>query len=277
MRVGMNLLLWTTFVQEQHFPVLGELREAGFDGVEVPVGEGDAAHYRRLAAELDRIGLARTAVVALDAATNPASPDPAVRAAALAGLRRAIEVGAELGAEVLCGPFHSAYKVFTGQPPTADELRHGAEVLHDAAGIAARAGLRLAIEPLNRFECYLVNTDGQGRALVEAADHPALGVLHDTHHAHIEEKDAGAALEGLGGHCFHVHVSESDRGTPGSGQVDWDGTFAALQRMGYGGWLVIESFSRADPEFAAAVNIWREFDPPEEVWREGLRFVRGRT
>lgn len=274
MRLGMNFLLWTTHVQSEHHPLLAEMREAGYDGAEIPIGQGDAAYHRALGAELDRLGYARTAVTSLDAATNAASSDPKIRAAAVARLKWAIEMVHELGAEALVGPFHSAFKEFTGDPPTDDERKWSAEVLAAVVDDAQAAGIRLAIEALNRFECYLVNTQADSRAIVDAVGHPSLGMLYDTHHAHIEEKDPAAAVATGGEKIFHVHTSESDRGAPGSGQVRWRETFEALQHQGYDGWLVIEAFSRRDPGFASAINVWREFDRADDIWREGQRFLR---
>ena len=275
MKTGINLLLWTTFVDQEHHALLSSLREMGYDGVEIPLGEGDAAHYRALAEELDRTGFARTAVTSLESDTNPVSPDPAVRKRAGERLAWAIDMAATLGAETLCGPFHSAFKHFTGVGPTADELRWSAEVLHGAAEKAQAAGIQLAIEALNRFECYLVNTMEDARALVRSVDHPALGVHYDTHHMHIEERDAEAAIERVRDELRHVHISENDRGVPGTGQVNWVDTFAALHRVGYDGWLTIESFSRMDPDFAGAIHIWRDFArDPQEVATRGLAFMR---
>ncbi|MEM7307238.1 MAG: sugar phosphate isomerase/epimerase [Planctomycetota bacterium] len=275
MRTGINLLLWTTFVEEQHYRLLSSLREMGYDGVELPLGRGDASHYAALAAELDRVGLARTAVVALTPDANPASPDPAVRAAAGAKLAEAIELTATLGADTLCGPFHSAFKHFTGHPPTDDELRWSADVLRGAAERAEAAGVVLAIEALNRFECYLVNTMSAARRLARLVDHPSLGVHYDTHHMHIEERDVTAAVEHVRDELRHVHISENDRGVPGAGQVNWADTFAALRSVGYDGWLTIESFSRADAQFAGDIHIWRDFArDADQVATEGLAFLR---
>lgn len=275
MRFGINLLLVTTHVTQAHERWFHLLKDCGFDGVEVPIFEGDPAHYAALGKLLDRAGLARTASTGLDARTNPIDADPGVRRAALERLRFAVDCAAALGAEVLCGPLHSAFKVFSGRGPTPDELSRSAEVLRAAAEHAAAASVLLAPEALNRFECYLANSAAQLRELVERVGHPALRAHYDTHHMHIEERDAGAAVRHCAPVLGHVHLSENDRGVPGRGQVDWRGTFRALREVGYEGWCVIEAFSRLDPAFAAAIHVWRDyFATPEEVCREGLRFVR---
>jgi len=103
-------------------------------------------------------------------------------------------------------------------------------------------------------------------------------VHYDTHHANIEDPDPHAALLKIAGCMNHVHLSESHRGTLGTGQVDWDANFAALHEIDYQGWLVIEAFGTADPALAAAANVWRNaFTSPEEVYRNGIEFIRARV
>lgn len=275
MKLGMNLLLWTTAVTDEHLPLFAKLKETGFDGVEVPLSDAPDSQYRRITKELEVTGLQCTTVTLLDAARNPISPDANVRRAALERLKWAIDRTAQLGGEVMCGPFHSAYKVFSGRGPTEDEKRWGADVLRAAGEEAAKVGVRLGVEFLNRFECYFLNTTADACELVRRVDHPSVGVLYDTHHANIEEKDVAAAIAAGAESIGHVHVSENDRGTPGKGQVRWTETFGALEEIDYDGWLVIEAFSRLQPDFAAAIHIWRDFFvSPEEVYRDGHRFVR---
>lgn len=272
MKLGMNLLLWTTAVTEEHYPVLRSLKHRGFDGVEIPVAPED--DYAALGKVLDDMGLERTAVFALDDSANPISADAAIRQKAVDGLKEAIERSHAMGAHRLVGPFHSAYKVFSGVGPTDDERKRSAEVLRDAAESGEAADVVLCVEPLNRFECYLMNNVADARKVTDAVDHPYCGVLYDTHHMHIEEKCVSDAIARCGDAIRHVHVSESDRGTPGSGQVAWVDSFRALHAAGYDDWLVIEAFSRRDADFAGAIHIWRDFDPFDDVWEKGHDFIR---
>lgn len=275
MKVGMNMLLWTTDVHEEHYPLMAELRAGGFDGVEMTLNpERGSAHREALSAELDRIGLERTVVFAPSPEANPISPDPSVRAAAVEALVWAVRSAAELGSSILAGPFHTAYPVFSGEPATDDERAWCAEVMRAGAEEGERCGVTLTTELLNRFECYLLNTVADGLDMVARVGHPQFQLHYDTHHAHIEERDPGAAIRAGGGSIGHVHISENDRGTPGAGQVAWPETFKALREIGYDGWLVIEAFSRRDPDFANAIHVWRDYAPAEEIWREGLRFIQ---
>jgi D-psicose/D-tagatose/L-ribulose 3-epimerase len=275
MKTGMNLLLWTTHVTEEHFPILAKLKKAGFDGVEVPIFEGDDQHYQRLRNELDNQGLGCTTVGLVTPQANPISSEPAVRKAAVERLRQLIRWTGILGGEVMAGPFHSPLGVFSGSPPTDDEKKRAADVLRQAAEEAQQNNVMLAIEYLNRFECYLLTTAADARALVQRVEHPHFCMMYDTFHAHIEEKNVGRVIESIADSVVHVHISENDRGTPGTGQVRWDETFRALRKVDYDNWLVIESFGRALPALAAATKVWRDLFPSaEEVYTQGLRFIR---
>lgn len=275
MKTGMNLLLWTTHVTEQHFPLIAKLKQAGFDGVELPLFEGDAAHYKKVAAEIKNNGLGCTTVTVCSAESNPVSPDAAVRQKALDHHKWAIEMTAILGGENLCGPYHSAIGVFSGAGPSDDEKKRAAEVLRKSAEVAQQHKVMLAIEYLNRFECYFLTTAAQARDLVQAVNHPHFRTMYDSFHANIEEKSPRQAVQTLAGHFVHVHISECDRGVPGTGMVRWDETFKALKEVKYDGWMVIEAFGRALPALAAATKVWRDlFASPEEVYTKGLKFIK---
>jgi D-psicose/D-tagatose/L-ribulose 3-epimerase len=275
MKTGMNLLLWTTHVTTDFFPTLAKLKKAGFDGVEIPVFEGDANHYKSIRKELDNLGLACTTVTVVNPQANPISPDAALRDAAVERLKWVLEMTAILGGELLAGPYHSPLAVFSGTGPSADEKKWAAAVLRKVAEEAKKLGIMLAIEYLNRFECYFLTTAADAKALVQQVNHPNFRTMYDTFHANIEEKNVAEVIAGFAGSFIHVHISENDRGTPGTGHVPWDETFKALRKTGYDGWLVIEAFGRALPALAAATRVWRDLFPSaEEVYTQGLRFMK---
>ena len=278
MKYGMNLLLWSGSIGVDHYPLLASLKSAGFDGVEVPVFGGEPADYKPLRAELDKNGLKCTTVTILTAETNAVSPDPAVRQKAAEWLRKVVDINHVLAAETVVGPYHSAIGVFSGSGPTADEKKRSADILRSTAEYAATANLMLGIEYLNRFECYLLNTAVGARELVGLVDHPNFRTMYDSFHAHIEEKDPATAIRTVAPVLAHVHISENDRGTPGTGQVNWDATFNTLVEVGYDGWMVIEAFGRALPDLAAATRVWRDLFPsPEDVYTRGLAFMKARV
>ncbi|MEM9143951.1 MAG: sugar phosphate isomerase/epimerase family protein, partial [Bacteroidota bacterium] len=237
-------------------------------------GEGDRAHYGKLGSHFADLGLGVTTVTGLSPEENLASPDAKVRQAGLDRLKWAIDNAEALGSENICGPIHSSFAYFTRQPPTKSERQWSAEMLRKAAEYASEANVMLAPEALNRFECYLYNTMADLRTLVEAVDHPYLGAMYDTHHSNIEEKSQSGALKTIAPYLKHVHISENDRGTPGSGQVQWSDFFTGLKKIGYDGWVTIEAFSTIIPEFANAINVWRDYSPAKEVYEKGLAFIK---
>ncbi len=279
MKTGMNLLLWTTELTPEHDGLLDEIKQMGFDSVEVPVfALDDPAPYDRLGKRLESLGLAATAVTIMSPEANPISPDPAIRAAAVAYLDRVLDRCARFDCEILCGPTHSAIGHFSGAGPTADEFAHGVDTLRKAAEIAQGRGIRIAVEYLNRFENYFLTTATDTARFVRAVDHPSLRMMYDSFHAHIEEKDQAAAIASCAAETIHVHVSENDRGIPGTGQVDWDSFWTALLAGGYDGYITIEAFGRALPALAAATKVWRDLFPdPMGLCRDGLAFMRSRA
>ena len=275
MKTGMNLLLWTGHVTEEHFGIINDIKAAGFDGVEIPVFDGTPAHFKTVKKELDHLGLACTTVTIVTPETNPISPDEKVRQAAVDRLKWAIDCNHALGAENMVGPFHSPLAVFSGSGPTEDEKKRAADVLREAAEYAAQAKVQLCIEYLNRFECYFLTTAADAVALVHRVNHPNFKTKYDTFHAHIEEKSQAGPIFQVSPVLGHVHISENDRGTPGTGQVNFEEAFWTLKKVGYDGWFVIEAFGRALPDLAAATRVWRDLFPsPKQVYTEGLKLIR---
>lgn len=275
MKFGMNMLLWTTHVTEADYKHIERIKAAGFDGVEIPLFEGDEAHYKQLGKFLSDHGLGSTAVTVSGEDSSPISPDAAIRQAAVDNLREKIDHAHLIGADVLCGPFHQALGVFSGSGPTDEEKAHATEVHRTVADHAQQAGLKLGIESLNRFECYFINTMADAVEHVKRVNHPAFGTMYDTFHANIEEKDPIGAFSDHTDHIVHFHVSENDRGTPGKGHVPFLDTFRAVRASNYDGWMTIEAFGRALPDLAAATRVWRDFFPTrEEVYEEGIRFMK---
>jgi D-psicose/D-tagatose/L-ribulose 3-epimerase len=275
MKYGFNLLLWTGHVTEEHLPIIKALKKAGYDGVELPLFEGTPDHYARLGDHLRKLDLGVTAVSVLGSGYNSLSNDKAERQAAVARAKWAVDCTAALGGNILAGPMHSEIGYFTGSGATAQERKRGL-AFHRAVGDhAAKKDVRLAVEALNRFECYFLNTMAQLADYLDEVDHPHIKAMYDTFHSNIEEKDPVGAIKTIKRHMIHVHISENDRGTPGKGHVPWDATYKALKSARYDGWMTIEAFGRAIPALAAATRVWRDFFPnKEEVYKFGLKHMK---
>lgn len=275
MKLGFSTLFFSGGIDAGLYPCFERLKEWGYDGVELPVVGASEAELDAARRVLEGLELECTAVGFATPEADPISADAAVREAARAHLGRCVDNAERLGARLLAGPIHSAYAQFSGAGPTSDERARCAEVLRAVAEHAGAKEMRVGVEFLNRFECYFATTAAETDAVVKLADHPALCTVYDTHHAHIEEDSPAAGLRGCATTLGHVQVSESHRGVLGQGQVRWEETFSTLHEIGYDGWLVVESFSRTDPEFGGMLRIWRDLAVGfEAVARPAVEFVR---
>jgi D-psicose/D-tagatose/L-ribulose 3-epimerase len=269
----MNLLLWTAQLDESLSPVLAELKRIGYDGVEIPLFNLEL-DYVAWGRRLKDLGLAATAVTVRNAEDNPISPDARIRARGVDLTRRAIDCCHAAGVSHLVGPFHSALGVFSGSGPTPDEWKWGVESMRAVSEHAGRAGVMLGVEPLNRFETYLLNTHGDAMRFAREVNHANCRIMYDTFHANIEEKSVLPVLQEVAGCLCHVHISENDRSTPGRGLVRWKETFDALRMIGYQGWLMVEAFGLALPELAAATKIWRRmFESESRLAQDAHDFI----
>lgn len=275
MRLGVNTLLWTAAFDEQHFPLLDKVKATGFDGIEIARFDFSGFPAAEIRKRSESLGLQTIFCSALTGDSSIITQDAAIRSRSLQFLRDGIRVAAELGTDTFIGPFLSAVGLLPGRRRTEDEWKRGIEGLQSLGDTLQSHGVTLAVEPLNRFETFALNTAADAFALCEAVANPHVGILYDTFHGHIEEKDTGAAIRKLGKHLVHVHTCENDRGIPGSGQVHWNNVFAALRDVGYDRWLVIESFGQNVPEIAAAACIWRDLAPStDDIMTGGLTFLQ---
>ena len=278
MKVGMNLLLWTDqFDAATLEPICVRVKEMGFDGVELPLFAVDIAEAERTGRLLDEIGLGRTAVTVRSPDDDPMSADETVRRRGIDTMKGLLDCCEVAGVEVLVGPVYAALGQFSGKAPTDDEWSRAVDSMREIATYAQQKGVAISVEPLNRFEIYLLNTVRDATRFVEAVDVPGCGVLYDSFHANIEEKNVAEAIAAGRTSINHVHISENDRSTPGAGAVDWDATFAGLEDIGYDGWLTIEAFGQALPALIPATKIWRRmYETEEQLARDGLAFIRRR-
>jgi D-psicose/D-tagatose/L-ribulose 3-epimerase len=273
-KIGFNVLAWSAVMSEEIFPILERLKNIGYDGVEFFVGSPDEAIYKKIGDHAADLGLEVTSVLLIGPDENLIDPSAAVRAKGLERLKWGIDRSHDLRSQVICGPYHSAFTVFAQRAPEEDEYNRSAEVLHQAGEYAAQAGILLTPEAVNRFECYLCNTMEQLAYLVNKVDHPNVKAMFDTHHANIEEKTFKEAIELISPILGHVHISENDRGTPGSGHIHFDEVFTQLAAVNYKGWLTIEGFTRNDPAFANSIGVWREFSEPWDMAERGYQLIK---
>ena len=275
MRLAVNTFIWSADFSPANIPLLSTIKARGFDGVELPIAQPAAFETAKIRRALEANGLECTVCSVILAEYNLVSADRDVRRRTLTHIEDVVKVAADLGATLVDGPLYAPVGYLPGRRRTSDEWQRAIEGYQALTPTLVANRVSVAIEPLNRFETYFLNTAADAVALCDAVNHPNVGVAFDTFHANIEEKNVAAACRSLGRHLKHVQVSENDRGTPGSGHIDWPALFLALGELGYDQWLTIESFGPNLGAFSSAVCIWRDIEPsPEQIAFDGLEFLR---
>jgi D-psicose/D-tagatose/L-ribulose 3-epimerase len=275
MKFGVNTFIWSASFDRSNFQMLPSIKEAGFDGVEVPLlrpAEFAASDIRK---GTEANGLECNVCTVLVDGLSLISGDANTRRKTRLHLQEIVKAAAEAGAGIVAGPVYSPVGYLPGRRRTADEWSWAVEGFQSLGETLVATGLTLAIEPLNRFETYFLNTASDAATLAGQIGHPNIGILFDTFHANIEEKDISAGCRTVGRHLKHVHTCENDRGIPGSGHVEWKDVFRVLHQLNYEGWLTIESFGFALGDLSAAAAIWRDIEStPESIAFEGVQFLK---
>ena len=278
MRYGVNTWIWasplTTTTLESLLPIVIEV---GAEHLEIPLENPGDLHYPRVALLLKEAKLSVSICVAMGPDRDLIHPDSSVRQNAIEYLRHCIAATHALGGQNLVGPLYSA--VGRVWQMTADERERDTTLLvatlQTLAEEAHAQGVTLCLEPLNRFETSFVNLASQALEIVQRVDHAGLGVMLDTFHMNIEERNIGAAIRLVGAHLKHLHACENDRGAPGAGHVPWTEVNLALEEIGYDGPVVIESFTAKVLSIARAAAIWRPLaESQDALARDGLRFLK---
>ncbi len=269
--IGIISMFYARPFGREHFPTFARARASGCDFVELLVpepGELDLAETRAALADQD-LGVVLAARVNLS--RDLASADPAAAAAGIAYLETCIDIAGSLGAEIVGGPLYGAPLVFAGRPPApVDEDERKRRIDRVVAGLgqagsrAADAGVKLAVEPLNRFETDIANTTTHVLALTEMVDCAAVGVMLDTFHMNMEDPSIPDAIRRAGSQLFHFQANENHRGFVGSGHVDWLEVARALRAIGYGGSVTLEPFRRDDERPGVPLAQWRAPDKDED-------------
>jgi D-psicose/D-tagatose/L-ribulose 3-epimerase len=277
MRLGVNCWVWGAPIDTDHVESFApRAADLGADLLEIPVEDPAALDSDRVASVLDDAGLGATVAAVVTDERDLLVDDPAVRATGRQYVRDCVDVAAAVGADRVGGPLYAAVgRTWTTSASERERLTERlAGQLSDLADYAHDRGVTLCLEPLNRFETSFVNTVEQGVAVVDRVDHEACGLLLDTFHMNVEEKDVAAAIRRAGSHVKHVHACANDRGAPGNGHLPWDEIADALAGVGYDGPVVVESFTPAVESIARAAAVWRPFEPSQDqLAADGLSFL----
>jgi len=277
MKFGASTWLWTSPFNTGTTALFPKLKRMGFDFVEIPVEDPaiiDTVAVRRALADH---GLAPVVCGAFGPTRDLTSDDPKLRQTGLDYITRCLDLTVEVGATFFAGPMYSAVGKARLVPPEQrrTEWARAVENLRTVAACAADRKLRIALEPLNRFESDLVNTAADTVRLANDIGHPAACVMLDSFHMTIEERDLEQAVRVTAGKLIHVQVSENYRGTPGTGLTPWASFARGLKAVGYDGGISIESFTPEVKELAGAVCFWRLMAESQDALAgDGLAFLK---
>jgi D-psicose/D-tagatose/L-ribulose 3-epimerase len=277
MQYGASTFIWVSPFSNKTLDLLYKVKAFGFDILEICVEDPDSLEVASIRAHADEAGVALTICGAFGPSRDLSSEATAVRQSGLAYLRRCVDFAALLGSPFVSGPMYAAVGA-TRMLDTHERAAQWARAvtsLKTAAAYAAERSVKLAIEPLNRFETDLVNTVDQGLDLVAEVGAENVGLLLDTFHMNIEEKDIPSAIRRADGHIVELHACSNDRGTPGEDHLPWSAIADALYDVRYAGPVVIEAFTPEIKEIARAVSIWRPLAQSQDALaRDGLKNLR---
>jgi len=253
--------------------VISGAAAAGLDFVEIPLLDPKTMDVEYTRALLESHGIGCSCSLGLPREFHlPFDPDGAERF-----LADTVELTAGLGSSVLTGCLYTHLGTLTGKPPELEELEAVVRVLKSTARHASGYGVELGIEAVNRYETYLINLASQISEVLDAIDEPNVFAHLDTYHMNIEEKGFYEPIISLGPRLRYIHLSESDRGTPGTGNVHWDEVFRGLHDASYDGALVMESFAAVNEAIIGATALWRDVvGDPDALVSDGLAFLRAK-
>jgi D-psicose/D-tagatose/L-ribulose 3-epimerase len=274
MKLGVSAFGWSSTFDESHFHILPALRAHGLEAFEVPIFKPADVPAAAIRHALEANDLTATVCCILPVGINPISPDASVRQQAGEHLRECVETAAELGARLLGGPMYAPIGYLPGRRRTDDEWSWAVEAFQQLGETLDRHDMTLALEPVNFGETFFLTTAADTASFCQAVGNPRIGVLVDTFHANIEEKDIAASCAELGPLLRHIHASENDRGVPGTGHVDFPALLRTLSDTGYDGFLIIEGLGRLTPGTRSPIFQWRRpREDGDQIAFEGVRYL----
>jgi D-psicose/D-tagatose/L-ribulose 3-epimerase len=277
MMIGASSYIWVSPFSTDKTEQLAHAKEIGFDVYEIAVERPELIDEEKVLTEAQKAGIKVYVCGAYGETRDISSDVPEYRDNGMAYGKRLIDMAAALGSPYVAGPMYAA----VGRTRLADrdekerQMRFAVENMKRLADYASGRGVKLAIEPLNRFETDFINTVEQGLYFLDRIGYDNVGFLLDTFHMNIEEKSIPDAIRSARGRIFDFHACANDRGTPGEDHFNWEEIRGALKETGYEGPVVIESFTPGIREIAKAVSLWRQLaESPDCLARNGLHFLR---
>jgi D-psicose/D-tagatose/L-ribulose 3-epimerase len=274
MQIGMHAYAWCSEWSNQQLFAIDRAKELGLDFIEIPLMVLDRFDPAAVKARLKQAKLdAVTSNVLLEEAVDITSDNPASRRNGIDYLKNCVDATRDIGSDCFSGVIYSQYLKPAKRPPTEETWKHAADGIREVARYAKPYGIRIGLEPVTRYESYLLNTCAQTIRLIDMVGEDNVKVHLDSYHMNVEERSFYEATLLAKGRLVHYHLCENDRGIPGTGHVDWDGIFRALSEIGYHGRVGMEGFSDVTDNMSTWV--WRKLAPDADTFiRQGIAYIR---
>ena len=276
-RFAVHSRIWSFDFKSNWKEILSKTRRFGYEGIEIPVSASSMNHDKLKAALSKEPKITPIVSVGGTIKEDLSSSDPIVANGGVHLIERAICFCSEIGGSMISGPMYAAVGKleYTTQKERHATFERLAEAFSQVACYAGERNILIALEPLCRYDTSVLNTVEEGIKLVDLISEDNVGLLLDTFHMNIEEKSLYHSIVSAGDRIFHFHASESDRGTPGTGQIRWDKVVKALNDIKYRKWICVESFTPNDPRFSPNMKVWRKLAPTQDdLARDGLIFLK---
>lgn len=273
MKLGIHAYAWCSQWSNETLDLIDRVKKLEMDFIEIPLMVLDTFDAPAIKERLEKVGLGAVTSTVLLGDTDITSDDADIRAKGVDYLKACVQATSDIGATNFSGVVYSQFVKPAIQRPTEQAWQYSADCLREAARFAKNLGVNIGLEPVNRYETYLVNTCDQALKLKEMIGEDNIKIHLDTYHMNIEEKSYYAATIKAGKDLIHYHLCENDRGIPGTGLVNWDEIFKALAEIDYKGNAALESFVDATENMNTWV--WRQLAPDgDTLLREGVAFIR---
>ena len=228
----------------------------GYDGVELAIRDPKIVDGEELLRIVTAHGLEIPAIGTGQAwgeeGLSYTDPDPDVRAAAIERTIAHIPFAAESGAVIVIGLLRGIVRPEVDQAQAMDWV---VDALRQCCAVALPHGVRIALEPVNRYETSLINNIDEGLVLLDRVGAENMGLMPDTFHMNIEDANIEQSLRACGDRIFHVHVADSNRWPPGAGHLDFASILNAVFATGYQGCVSGGFMPLPDADTAAQMGI----------------------
>jgi len=276
--IAISCWVWSSDFSSNDFEAFRKASEFGFNAIEIPTLDGvlDIAQIKNV---LNSTSPRLTPIIIGGGLpqTDLASDTRSISENGSDYVKRCIKACVDIGGSQVCGPLYTAVGSlrYLSEAERNKVLHRVVRSFKDIGRYAQDFGVSIALEPLCRYDTHLINTSAQVRDLVDKIDQENIGILLDTFHLNIEEKSFKDAISTAGKKLIHFHACENDRGTPGTGHINWNEVSEALRLTRYDGWISIESFTPFDSNFSSAMRVWRNLEnTQDEIATKGLAFLK---